>query len=107
VLAKFELGYIVSHCISVMHKVDTHIGNNDTPHFQLYLCLFPHTLSIYSCLHGIQSTLTIQCPSRTWQASKPMTHHFIEAHAPDDDCHKLLALICAAHKPCIMSVQLF
>jgi hypothetical protein len=26
ILTKFELGHIVAHCLTVMHKIDAHVG---------------------------------------------------------------------------------
>jgi hypothetical protein len=31
ILTKFELGNIVSHCLTVMHKIDARICNNAAP----------------------------------------------------------------------------
>jgi hypothetical protein len=46
ILTKFELGNIVVHCLTVMHKIDARVGNHPANCFALYMNVFPHTLSL-------------------------------------------------------------
>jgi hypothetical protein len=44
ILTKFELGHIVAHCLTVMHKIDACVSNHPANRFALYMNVFPHTL---------------------------------------------------------------
>jgi hypothetical protein len=46
ILTKFELGNVVAHCLTVMHKIDACVGNHPANRFALYMDLFPCTLSL-------------------------------------------------------------
>jgi hypothetical protein len=69
-LTKFELGHIVAHCLTVMHKIDARIGNNAANRFALYVNVFPHILSLAHVAmwdtvlvdHPLSSTLLLCTP---------------------------------------------
>jgi hypothetical protein len=46
ILIKFELGHVVAHCLTVMHKIDAHVGNHPANRFASYMNVFPRTLSL-------------------------------------------------------------
>jgi ABC-type cobalamin transport system ATPase subunit len=70
ILTKFELGNIVAHHLTVMHKIDTHVGNHPA------ICLATQDEA------GFQQAI----------------RHVIAMHTTDEDCHELLDYICSVAK---------
>jgi hypothetical protein len=63
ILSKLELGNIVAHCPTVMHKIAAcvgnkiaaHVGNHATNRFALYMNFFHVPCGFHMSQHGIQS----------------------------------------------------
>jgi hypothetical protein len=104
-LTKFELGHIVLHCLTVMHKIDACVGNNAANRFTLYMNVFPHTLSLAHVATWdtvlVDHPLAAQDIASFQQAIK----HFIAVHTTDKDRHELLDYIHSIAKPRKMDVQ--
>jgi hypothetical protein len=107
ILTKFELGNIVAHCLTVMHKIDACVGNHPANRFALYMDVFPCTLSLPHV--ATWDTLLIDHPLATQDEAgfQQVLRHFIAVHATDEDCHKLLDYIRSVAKPCKMDVQMY
>jgi hypothetical protein len=43
---RFELHEIMPHCLTVMHKIDSQVGDSDNKKLQSYKTVMPQTLSI-------------------------------------------------------------
>jgi hypothetical protein len=106
-LTKFELGHIVAHCLTVMHKIDALVGNNPAHRFASYMNVFPRTLSLPHVATWdtvlIDNPLAAQDVASFQQAIK----HFIAVHATDEDRHELLEYIRTTPKPRKMDVQTY
>jgi hypothetical protein len=107
ILTKFELGHIVSHCLTVMHKINARIGNNAANCFALYMKVFPCTLSLPHV--ATWDTVLVDHPlaAQDMASFQQAIKHFIAVHATDKDCHELLDYICSIAKPCKMDVQTY
>jgi hypothetical protein len=104
---KFERGHIVSHCLTVMHKIDARVGNNAANRFASNMNMFPRTLSLphvatWDTVH-VDHPLAAQDVACFQQA----IWHFIAVHATDEDRHELLDYICSVAKPRKMDVQTY
>ena len=106
-LARFELGHIVTHCLSVLHKVDKEVGDDDDDRFTSYKIVFPRTLSIPLLATWDQLCVDFPLLDEKPESFRSLIKHFIEAHATDDDRHELLDSIRHAHKPRFMKTQAF
>jgi hypothetical protein len=106
-LTKFELGHIVAHCLTVMHKIDARVGNNPAHQFASYMNVFPRTLSLPHVATWdtvlVDNPLAVQDVASFHQAIK----HFIAVHATDEDRHELLEYIRTSAKPRKMDVQTY
>jgi hypothetical protein len=107
ILTKFELGNIVLHCLTVMHKIDAFVGNNAANRFALYMNVFPHTLSLPHV--ATWDTVLVDHPSAAQDMAsfQQAIWHFIAVHATDKDCHELLDYIRSIAKPQKMDVQTY
>jgi hypothetical protein len=78
--SKFELGNIVSHCLTVMHKIDACIGNNAANRFALYMNVFPRTLLLPHV-----DTVLVDHPlaAQDMSSFQQAVQHFIAVHATD------------------------
>jgi hypothetical protein len=107
ILSKFELGNIVAHCLTVMHKIDAHVGNNAANRFAPYMNVFPHTLSLPHVVTWdtvlVDHPLAVQDVATFQQA----IWHLIVMHATDEDRHELLDYICSIAKLCKMDIQMY
>jgi hypothetical protein len=107
ILTKFELGHIVLHCLTVMHKINARLGNNAANCFTSYMNVFPCTLSLAHVATGdtvlVDHPLAAQDVASFQQAIK----HFIAVHATNKGWHELLDYICSIAKPCKMDVQTY
>jgi hypothetical protein len=107
ILSKFELGNIMAHCLTVMHKIGAHVGKNAANPFALYMNVFPCTLLLPHVAAWdkvlVDHPLAVQDVASFQQA----IWHFIAMHATDEDCHELLDYICSVAKPCKMDVQTY
>jgi hypothetical protein len=106
-LTKFELGHIVAHCLTVMHKIDARVGNNPAHRFASYMNVFPRTLSLPHVATWdtvlVDNPLAAQDVASFQQAIK----HFIAVHATDEDRRELLEYIRTSPKPRKMDVQTY
>jgi hypothetical protein len=106
ILYKVDVPEIVAHVLSVMHKVNLQVGE-DEDRYSSYAVVMPRTLS--SPLLAVWKYINKKHPkvATTVQGFEKMIKYFIKAHATDEDRHDLLAQLRSAHKPRVMSVQLF
>jgi hypothetical protein len=102
ILTKFGLGNIVVHCLTVMHKIDAHIGN----HRLVYGCISPYLLLPHVVM---RDTILIDHPLATQDKAsfQQANRHFIAVHTTDEDCHELLGYIHSVAKPRKMDVQTY
>jgi hypothetical protein len=107
ILNQFEPGYIVAHCLQVMHKVNTRVGDDDGRKFQSYRTVLPRTLSIplLAVWENIQVDFPLQ--ANTVAAFHQQVRHFIAANATENDRLDLVAYLRKAQKPVTMNVQAF
>jgi hypothetical protein len=107
ILTKFELGHILAHCLTVMHKIDARVGNHPANRFTLYMNVFPRTLSLPHV--ATWDTVLVDHPLAAQNVASfhGAIRHFIAAHATDEDHHELLEYICSATKPRKMDVQTY
>jgi hypothetical protein len=98
-LTKFELGHIVAHCLTVMHKIDARVGNHPANHFASYMNVFPHTLLLPHV--ATWDTVLVDHPLAAQDVAsfQGAIWHFIAVHATDEDRHELLEYICNSTKP--------
>jgi hypothetical protein len=106
-LTKFELGHIVSHCLTVMHKIDACVGKNAASCFASYMNMFPHTLSLAHV--ATWDTVLVYHPlaSQDVASFQQAIKHFIAVHATDEDQHKLLDYVRNVAKPRKMDAQTY
>jgi hypothetical protein len=107
ILSKFELGNIMAHCLTVMHKIDARIGNNAANHFTLYMNVFPRTLSLPHV--ATWDTVLVDHPlgAQDVASFQQAIRHFIAVHASDKDCHELLDYIHNIAKLRKMDIQTY
>jgi hypothetical protein len=106
ILTKFELGNIVVHCLTVMHRIDAHIDNHPADRFALYMDVFPCTCCFHMLRHD---TILIDHPLATQDKAgfQQANRHFIAVHTTDEDCHELLDYIHSVAKLRKMDVQTY
>jgi hypothetical protein len=107
ILSKFELGNIVAHCLTAMHKIDARAGNNAVNRFASYMNVFPRTLSLPHV--GTWDTVLVDHPLAVQDVAsfQQAIPQFIAMHATDKDRHELLDYICNVAKPCKVDVQTY
>jgi hypothetical protein len=105
ILTKFELGHIVSHCLTVMHKINARVGNNAANRFALYMNVFPRTLPLPHV--ATWDTVLVDHPLAAQDVAsfQQAIRSFIAVHATDKDHHELLDYIRSVAKPHKMDVQ--
>jgi hypothetical protein len=105
ILTKFELGHIVSHCLTVARSMP--VGNNAANHFALYMNVFPCTLPLSHVATWdtvlVDHPLVAQDVASFQQAIK----HFVAVHATSEDWHELLVYIRSIAKPRKIDVQTY
>jgi hypothetical protein len=106
-LTKFELGHIVAHCLTVMHKIDACVGNNPVNRFASYMNVFPRTLSLPHV--ATWDTVLVDHPLAAQDVAsfQGAIRQFIAIHATDEDRHELLEYIRNSTKPRRMDVQTY
>jgi hypothetical protein len=89
ILSKFELGNIIAHCLTVMHKIDARVGNHAANHFASYVNVFPRTLSLPHV--ATWDTVFVDHPLAAQDVAsfQQAIWHFIAMHATDEDHHEL------------------
>jgi hypothetical protein len=85
ILSKFELGNIVAHCLTVMHKIDACVGNNAPNRFVLYLNVFPHTLSLAHVATWDNVLVDHPLAAQDVASFQQANLHFIAMHATNKD----------------------
>jgi hypothetical protein len=106
-LNRFELGHIVTHCLTILHKVNKEVGADDAKRFNSYKLVLPRTFSLPLLATWDQVTADFPLESDDVAGFRTQLRHFIEVHATDNDRHELLDSIRHAHKPHAMKVQAF
>jgi hypothetical protein len=108
---KFELIDIMTHCLTVVHKIDGQVGENYVKKLQSYKQVMPRTLSIP--LVGVWNQVVTEYEaahedeSETLGTFAHMLKAFFACHSTDDDRHELVSFIRYASKPEHMKVQTF
>jgi hypothetical protein len=104
---QFELGHIVSPCLTVMHKINACVGNNAVNSFALYMNAFPCTLSLPHV--ATWDTVLVDHPLAAQDVAsfQQAIQHFIAVHATDEDHHELRDYIRSIAKPRKMDVQTY
>jgi hypothetical protein len=99
ILTKFELGNIVAHCLTVMHKTAI-IQQIVLPCIWMY---FPNPVASTFCDVGYcPNRPSFGYPGRSWLPAS--IRHFIAVHPIDEDCYELLDYIRSVAKPRKMDV---
>jgi hypothetical protein len=106
ILSKFELGNIMAHCLTVMHKIDARVGNNAVNRFTSYMNVFPCTLSLPHVARWDTVLVDHPLAAQDMASIQQAIWHFIAVHATNKDYHELLD-ICSIAKPCKMDVQTY
>jgi hypothetical protein len=106
-LNKFEIGHIVAHCLTVIHKIDKQVGINDEKRFLSYKEVLPRTLSISLLATWDQVAIDFPLESEDVVGFQTLLRHFFAVHCTDDDQHELLDSIRTARMPCTMKTQVF
>jgi hypothetical protein len=106
-LNKFELGHIVAHCRTVMHKINARVGNHPANRFASYMNVFPRTLLLPHV--ATWDTILVDHPLAAQDVAsfQGAIRQFIAVHATDEDCHELLEYIRNSTKPRKMDVQTY
>jgi hypothetical protein len=105
ILTKFELGHIVSHCLTVMHKIDACVGNNAANRLASYMNMFPRTLSLSHVATWDTVLVVHPLAAQDVASFQQAIKHFIAVHTTDEDWHELL--VCSIAKPRKMDVQMY
>jgi hypothetical protein len=106
-LTKFELGHIVAHCLTVMHKINARVGNHPANRFTSYMNAFPCTLSLPHV--ATWDTIVVDHPLAAPDVAsfQGAIQQFIAVHATDEDRHELLEYIRNSTKPHKMDMQTY
>jgi hypothetical protein len=102
---KFELGHIVAHCLTVMHKIDACVGNHPANRFALYMNVFPRTLSLPHVVTWDTVLLDHPLAVQDVASFHQDIRQFIAVPTTDDVCLELLDYLHSIAMPPKRDVQ--
>jgi predicted GTPase len=107
ILEKVEIGEILTHCLQVVHKINTEVGYNEKKLVKSYMQVLPRTFSIPLTATWDQIAEEFPMDEETLANFNNLLRHFFKAHSTDDDRHDLLTQIRNTCLPKQMKTQSF